>query len=179
MYDFDPPPPRAQNIRCCHVCLKSITLFKELVIIIVSSTIGTFYLVSSVLMLFVLVPYNLYHTLGLAIENLDLYINMALAFGSFNNLAMSLHLISITSKQKRCLRRSCGKKDKNKVRKNATEEVYDDPQNPEERLNKLIHDETQSICHEVAIRILHPSKNYLMVVGATLVSQSFFAMLAR
>lgn len=49
-------------------------------------------------MLLVLVPYNLYHTLGLAIENLDLYINVALVFGSLNNLVVSLHLLTITNK---------------------------------------------------------------------------------
>lgn len=141
IYDLDPPPPR-HNIRCCHVCLKSITLFKELVIIIVTTTVGIFYLVASILMIVLLVPYNLYHTLGLAIENLDLYINVALVFGSLNNLAMSLHLLTITSKQKRCLRymakRGCGRKSKDEVGNAAQEEVYVDPQDPEERLNKLI-----------------------------------------
>jgi len=93
-------------------------------------------------MLVLLVPYNLYYTLGLAIENLDLYINMALVCGSLNNLVVSLHLLTITGKQKRCLKylakRGCGRKAKDEVRYTAQEEVYVDPQDLEERLNKRI-----------------------------------------
>ena len=94
--------PRSKNIKCCHVCLKSIINFKEFIIIIVSTIIGIFHFVSSLTMIFVLIPYILYHTYGLAIKNLDLVLNMTMFIGNCTNFVMSLHLLTITNKQKRC-----------------------------------------------------------------------------
>jgi len=98
--------------------------------------------------------------------------NLLLVFVSLNNFVMSLHLLSITEKQKKFLnylgkKICCWKRAKDKKLNSNREEAYLDPLTSEERLNKLIEEESQSICHEIAHRIMHPSKNYLGVVGIT------------
>ena len=132
--DIDSIGPRSKNIKCCHVCLKSIILFKESIIIIVSTITGIFHFFSSLTIIFVLVPYILSHTLGLAIKNLDLFLNITLILGNILNFVMSLHLLTITNKQKRCFKflyKCCcicnRKKSQEQNAAQTEEEMYVDP----------------------------------------------------
>lgn len=91
-----------KNILCCHFFLKSVFFFKESVVIFISTLIGFGNLIFSVIMMAYILPLNLLNTYQTQIKNLDLYLNLALWVVNFNNFIMSLHILTLTSKQKKC-----------------------------------------------------------------------------
>ena len=166
--------PETKNIKCCHFLLKSVSFFKECIVILISTIVGLCYIISSIVMLFYLIPSNMYHTIGISIKNLDLFINIAFIVCSFNNFIAGIHLVSITYKQKSIFswiaKKCCVQKKKIPLEK---------PDNPQERLNKLIEDETQSIFKELGYRIMHPTKNYLFAIMILMLNNVFIGMLSN
>ena len=73
--------------------------------------------------MFYILPVNMLNTYQIQIKNLDLYLNMALWLVNFNNFIMALHILTLTTKQKKCWRRLC-KMSKKKKSYPETSEIY-------------------------------------------------------
>ena len=158
-----------KNILCCHFFLKSVFFFKESVVIFISTLSGIGYFLVSFSMIFYILPINMLNTYQTQIQNLDVYLNVALWLLNFNNLIMSLHLLTLTQKQKKCWNFVC-KFGKSAEKKSGieTSQIY---KTQKERYEELIEKEKQGFWSQVAEKLNKPSKNYLLFLMLLNVNQ--------